>query len=170
LYSYCNNELVTCVSKTNHVLFIFHSSIVAFDQCDIWIYYFHFSINFSMVFVICSLLLEASHVKTMVITCVKLLNVWTMSICVRLVASTLVLKYWTYLCKKMSQGSNHLSSNTKLAVLIRSVDFTNILLYFFIAYAMLLWIERFFFSPYVSNKRIASSFLIFWMFVDWLWH
>jgi hypothetical protein len=95
-----------------------------------------------MVFVICSLLLETSHVKNMVIICVKLLNVLAMSICVWLVDSTLALKYWIYLCKKMSQGSNHFSFNTKLVVLIQSMDFTNIFLYSFIPYAMLLWIEK----------------------------
>jgi hypothetical protein len=131
-----------CIQHQSYFNFIFHSSIVAFNQCDIWIYYFHFLISFSMVFVICSLLLETSHVKNMVIICVKLLNVLAMSICVWLVDSTLALKYWIYLCKKMSQGSNHFSFNTKLVVLIQSMDFTNIFLYSFIPYAMLLWIEK----------------------------
>ncbi len=137
--------------------FLFHSSIIAFNHCDIWIYYFHFSISFSMVFVICSLLLGTSRVKTMVIICVKLLNVLAMSICVWLVDSTLALKYWIYLCEKMSQGSNHLSSNTKLVVLIRLVDFTNILLYSFIAYAMLLWIEKYiFFTPMLPTRELLQ--------------
>lgn len=57
------------------------------------------------------------------------------------VISTQVLKYWSYFSKILFWIFAHLSSNTKLLVLIWSMDSNN-LLPFFVASSMFLWIKK----------------------------
>jgi hypothetical protein len=91
---------------------------------------------------VCGLSLTTVHVKVWVITRVKLLKAWIMpmrmAIYMCLAASSLTLKYSSCFPTSLSWISIHFSSNNTLVALIWSIKSTNILLPFFVVFAMLL--------------------------------
>ncbi len=96
----------------------------------------HFLLQFDSIGTL-MLLLFVVRLNAIVITCVKLLRTCTVSICVQLIAWSHVLKYSSYFSSIVFWVWAYFSSKIKLVALTRSINSTNILLPFFVAFTML---------------------------------
>ncbi len=124
----------THVFLLHEVLSHYHLNFLIW-KCSLWLC-MYFLLQFDSIGTL-MLLLFIIRLNAIVMTCVKLLRACTIFICVRLIAWSCVLKcsnyfssifFWVWAC---------FSSKTKLVVLTRSMDSTNILLPFFVASTML---------------------------------